>query len=224
MTTVSLPLAIWGTGYVEFLERWLEGVDSLIRQPDQIVIVADHANYMKVKKVIGNRDIQLYKHYGNGYADYWNKAVSLTDCDWFAICNVDDKFLPHALDDIDLADAEDCNLITDRIQDLEGGQVHNSQWNGHMIGRQWTMVGAEPMRKDLFDKAGGFEPGQRFADWALAMKMYLVGVRPYDSSNIRIIYDRGLTRKTVSSILNSPDELNDGYRNLALLSKRLGLL
>jgi hypothetical protein len=222
MTTVSIPLAIWGTGYVEFLPRWLEGVESLQRKPDQVLIVTDSKNYAQVKDNVGDRAIAIHQYDGTGYADYWNKAISLTNCDWIGLCNGDDKFLPQALNDIDLADSEGCNLITDKIQDLHDGAIQNSSWNGADVGHTWTMVGCEPIRKDLFDKAGGFDEDQRFADWALAMKIYQHGVKAFDSDIVRIIYDRGVNRKTISSVLNGPTELQRGYHSLASLSKRLG--
>ena len=222
MTTIAVPLAIWGTGYVEFLCRWLDGVDNLERQPDQVLIVTDSNNYAKVKEATGDRPLEIHLYEGSGYADYWNKAISLTDCDWLGLCNGDDVFLPEALNDIDQADAEGCNLITDKIKDLHDGAITNSSWNGKAVGHAWTMVGCEPMRKDLFDKAGCFEHDQRFADWALAMKMYHAGVKAFDSHIVRIIYDRGVHRKTISSLLNGPTELQQGYDSLARLARRLG--
>lgn len=223
--TVALPLAVWGQGYAEFLPRWWEGVKSLQRQPDEIVIVTDAANHQVARESVPpGYFAEVVKCNATQYADFWNIAIQLTTCDWFAICNVDDLFLPEALNDIAEADRQGCNLITDRIQDLDGGEVSNSRWNGEDIGRAWTMVGAEPMRRDLFIAAGGFPRGQRFADWALAMRAYKVGVRAFDSDIVRIIYDRGLRRKTVSSILNGPDVLNKGYQTLTALAKELDLL
>lgn len=224
-TTVALPLAIWGSGYSEFLPRWWEGVKSLQRQPDEIVIVTDSRNYAPAKASIpAGYEVTLRECNAREYAEFWNIAIMLTTADWFAICNVDDLFLPEALNDIAEADRQGCNLITDRIQDLDGGHISNSRWNGEGIGRAWTMVGAEPMRRDLFIAAGGFPKGQRFADWALAMRAYKVGVRAFDSDIIRIIYDRGLTRQTVSSILNGPQVLSQGYEALTRLAKELNLI
>lgn len=223
--TVSLPLAIWGSGYAEFLPRWWEGVKSLQRQPDEIVIVTDAANYQAAKDSIpAGYEVTLRESQASEYADYWNTAIKLTSADWFAICNVDDLFLPEALNDIAEADRQGCNLITDRIKDLDGGDIANSRWNGEAIGRAWTMVGAEPMRRDLFIAAGGFPKGQRFADWALAMRAYKVGVRAFDTQTVRIIYDRGVTRQTVSSLLNGPEVLSKGYEALTRLAKELGLI
>jgi len=223
MTTVALPLAIWGSGYARFLPRWWEGVQSLKRQPNEVVIITDLDNYDAALNSVPEGYSALIEVLdGREYCDYWNKAIETCKSDWVAICNVDDRFLEDALSDIDDADRAGCNLITDSIQDLVGGEIHKSKWNGRDVGHTWEMVGAEPMKRDLFIRAGGFEPGHRFADWALAMKAYLVGVNAYDTDTVRILYDRGLNRKTMSSQLNPPGVLMEGYQAIAKLSIKLG--
>ena len=224
MTTVSLPLAIWGSGYSKFLPRWWEGVTSLQKQPDEIVIVADDKNFdLALSTIPTGYSATVLRLNADDYADYWNRAIEACSSTWVAICNVDDKFLPEALNDIDAAEEAGCNLITDSIQDLVGGQIYKSSWNGSEIAHDWTMVGAEPMKLDLFLKAGGFVRGQRFADWALAMKAFLIGVKAFDTNTVRILYDRGLNRKTVSSQLNPPEVLNAGYVSLKKLAIELGI-
>lgn len=226
VTTIGLPLAIWGDGYAEFLPRWWQGVLSLQRQPDKIHIVTDMANYKdaldSVPVHMRDKTSLVAAKKLKTYAQFWNRAVLDLNTTWSAICNVDDIFLPEALNDIDKAEAEGCNLVTDSIKDLHSPMLFKSRWNGAKIGKEWVMVGAEPMRVDLFRAAGGFPEGQRFADWALGMKIYWVGVRAYDSHIVRIIFDRGLTRKTMSSVLHGEDVLSEGYARLRELSKSLG--
>lgn len=223
VTSIGLPLAIWGEGYSQFLSRWWDGVRSLERQPDEVAIVTDAQNLPEVLKHIGHVKTRIIlDRTSTTYAGFWNKAVNALESDWLGFCNVDDKFFPEALNDIDQADKEGCNLITDVIQDLDGGKLHKSRWNGKAVGTAWTMVGAEPMKRELFLKAGGFPEGQRFADWALAIKMYFAGVKAYDTNTVRILYDRGLHRKTVSSVLNGQDVLREGYAALSNLRRELG--
>ncbi len=223
---IGLPLALWGSGYAGFLPRWWHGVTHLQRQPDEIHIVTDIDNFKDANDSVPEEMRQITKVVVNkkakSYAEYWNAAILGLNADWSYICNVDDIFLPEALNDCEKAEAAGCNLITDMIKDLSSPAFFKSRWNGIEIGTEWHMVGAEPMRISLFREAGGFPEGQRFADWALAMKMYFVGVKAYDSQIVRIIFDRGLTRKTVSSILNGQDVLQEGYARLTELSKSLG--
>jgi len=198
----------------------------LQRQPDQIRIVTDVANFKAAKDSVPETMRQITSvvvdKKAKTYEAFWNRAVLSLTTDWSSICNVDDIFLPEALNDIQNAENAGCNLITDVIKDLASPMVFSSRWNGEKIGREWTMVGAEPMKVDLFRAAGGFPEGQRFADWALAMKMYWIGVKAYDSSVVRIIFDRGLTRKTMSSVLNGEEVLSEGYARLKELSDSLG--
>jgi hypothetical protein len=55
------------------------------------------------------------------------------------------------------------------------------------------------MAKQLWEAAGGFLPGIRFADWGLAIQMDKTGlVKPFYASTMRIIYDVGYDRPTLS--------------------------
>lgn len=226
MTTISLPLAIWGTGYSEFLPRWWDGVASLQRQPNEIVIVTDQANAQAALESLRALPIptRVIPFNGNNYAEFWNKAIAESTSDWIAICNVDDMFLPEALNQIDQADDGGYNLVCDSIQDKDSNNVVMSSWDQNNIGTNWSMVGAEPMRKDLWQAAGGFRPGYLFADWALAMDMAKTNkVKAFDASTIRIIYDRGHNRKTLSGVMQDSEAKVNGYKMLRQLAQELGL-
>lgn len=226
MTTISLPLAIWGEGYDGFLPRWWAGVKQLLRQPDEIVIVADAKNFEAVLVSIPPMDIpiRLTMTEGEEYADFWNKAIELCSSEWVAICNVDDQFLPHALDQLDEADEQGCNLVCDSIQDKDSHNVTMSSWRPDVVAHTWTMVGAEPMKKSLWQASGGFRKGFLFADWGLAIDMAKTGaVKAFDASTIRIIYDRGYDRKTLSGAMQDGNKKSEGYAKLRELASQLGL-
>jgi hypothetical protein len=226
LTTISLPLAIWGTGYAEFLPRWWEGVLSLEVQPDEVVIVADAKNHLDVMASLPDVDFPIITEpfQGEDYADFWNRAIGLSSSDWVAICNADDKFLPGALNEIQAADQQGCNLLCDSIQDKDSSSVTRSHWPHERIGTEWTMVGAEPMKKSLWEAAGGFRKGYLFADWQLAMDMAKTGlVKAYEASTLRIIFDRGYTRKTLSGVMQDGMAKADGYKMLRELAAELEL-
>lgn len=226
MTTVTLPLALWGEGYAEFLPRWWEGVLSLERQPDEVVIVADRKNHPAVMASLPDVDFPIITEpfEGEDYADFWNRAIGLSSSEWVAICNADDKFLPGALNDIETANEQGCNLLCDSIQDKDSHTITLSYWTQDRIATDWTMVGAEPMKRSLWQAAGGFRKGYLFADWQLAMDMAKTGlVKAYDAQTVRIIYDRGYTRKTLSGIMQDGMAKADGYKMLKELASELGL-
>ena len=86
-----MPLAIWGQGYGQFLPQWFAGVDSLERQPEEIVIVCDEQNFPDVMNAATRFDIMTIKvEQHDNYSRYWNRAIELCSSKWLGICNADD--------------------------------------------------------------------------------------------------------------------------------------
>jgi len=223
LTRISLPLAIWGEGYGDFLDRWLDGVHGLNRQPDEIVLVTDEQN-----KGLHNlkTDIPIQTHWLKAQ-DYrlWDYAIRQSTGDWIAICNVDDVFLPAALDTIDQADREGYNLLIDSLVVKQTGHVWRGYWDAGTIPHRFTMPGAEPMRKDLYLEAGGFDYNFQYPDWALMVKAVAKGiVRPFNSPTERIIFDTGADRLTMSGGQQNPSVKARGSAQVHELAKDLGLL
>lgn len=200
VTSISLPLAIWGTGYAEFLPRWWEGVQSLETEFLEVVIVTDRQNYPAVMKAITDfSKVRIRVEEYPNYAGYWNRAIELCQGKWFAMCNVDDQFLPGALNQIAEADEEGKNLLCDSLRNKGSETIQTAKWNPAEFSMTFTLLGANPMTKQLWEAAGGFLPGIRFADWGLAIQMDKTGlVKPFYASTLRIIYDVGYDRPTLS--------------------------
>lgn len=222
MTKISLPLAIWGDGYAKFLDRWLEGVHGLYRQPDEIVFVTDKAN----KELKLDTEIPTQRHYLTAM-DYrlWDYAIRKATGDWVAICNVDDVFLPAALDTIDQADREGYNLLIDSLVVKQTGHVWRGYWDAGMIPHRFTMPGAEPMRRDLYIEAGGFDYKFQYPDWALMVNVVAKGIaKPFVSNTERIIFDTGSDRLTMSGGQQNPSVKARGSAQVHELARELGLL
>lgn len=222
-TSISLPLAIWGEGYSQFLPQWFDGVESLERKPDEIVIVCDEQNYPAVMKAIKNFalvTIKVESH--NNYAQFWNRAIELCSGKWIAICNADDYFLPQALNEIDTADEQDCNLICDHLRHKHSNQRQSASWNPEELGHAFNLMGANPMTKRLWEQAGGF-PNVRFADWGLALRMRKTGlVKAYYASTDRIVYDVGHNRPTMSGALLESSLRMEGNDQIMRIAQELG--
>ena len=224
MAVISVPLAVWGQGYDQFFERWQEGVASLARQPDEIVLVTDKAN--RNLSVRYHLDIPLTTHYLTAQ-DYrlWDYAVRQCSGDWLAFCNVDDVFLPNALENIDKAHEEGYNLIIDSLIVKQNGHRWTGYWDAGTIPHRFTMPGAEPMSKQLYLDAGGFDYRYQFPDWALAVHMVHKGLaRPFVSNTDRIIFDTGADRVTLSGGQQNPSVKSAGTAQVHELSRSLGLL
>jgi len=198
--SISLPLAIWGNGYSQFLAQWFEGTQSLERLFDEIVIVCDEANYPAVmSSVLDFSKVRIRVENHNGYADYWNRAIALCKSKWLGICNVDDYFLPEALNQLDEADAQGCNLICDNLLHKGTNQRQTASWVPEELDSSFSLMGANPMTKALWEAAGGFPKDVQFADWGLALRMRKTGlVKPFYASTNRIVYDVGYDRATMS--------------------------
>ena len=223
-TTISLPLAVWGEGYSQFIDRWLEGVRSLRRYPDEIVLVTDEKN--KFLKHALDFDCKIQFHYLH-VADYrlWDYACRQSTSKWLAFCNIDDQFLPGALDSIDQADREGYNLIVDSLIIRQTGHRWSGYWDPSTIPHRFTLVGAEPMTLDLYKAAGGFNPNYQFPDWAMAVHMVHKGLaRPFNSNTDRAIFDSGRDRLTMSGQQQDPNVKSAGTAQVLELSKSLGLI
>ncbi len=220
---ISLPLAIWGDGYSQFLPQWWAGVQSLETKPFEINIVTDEKNWEAVKASVPNEGVvRVIKENLNSYAEYWNQAIYLCVGKWIALCNVDDYFLPGGLNSIPLAEAEGCNLVCDWIRTKGSDSVQQCIWNPETLDHEFPLGGANPMTRDLWQASGGFPEGIRFADWGLALHMRKTGlVRPYNTPTMRIVYDRGYDRLTLSGALLGADQRSEGMRQIRELARSL---
>ena len=221
--SISLPLAIWGKGYSQFLHNWFTGVQSLERDVDEIVIVCDNENYSSVMSAVTDFEkvkIKVENH--ANYADYWNRAIELCSGKWIAICNADDYFLPQALNEIDTADEQGCNLICDHLRHKHSNQRQSASWNPEELGHAFSLMGANPMTKRLWEAAGGF-PNVRFADWGLALRMRKTGlVKAYYASTDRIVYDVGHNRPTMSGASLESSLRMEGNDQIMRIAQELG--
>ena len=206
--TISLPLAIWGEGYSEFLPQWFEGVYSLEAEWNEICIITDNKNYTAVAKAIPDfTKVRIRVRELTDYAHYWNAAIEMCQGKWIGWCNADDKFLPEALNEVAQADAEGANLICDHLVYKHNGQKQSAVWNPDELDHQFSLMGANPMTKSLWESCGGMPEGMRFPDWGMALRMRRTGlVKPFYATTIRIIHDLGYDRVTLSGV-NAPSDL-----------------
>lgn len=224
MATVSLPLAVWGDGYAKFFQRWLAGAHQLTHRPIEIVLVTDERNRDLAKDVESEIPI---RHEWLKAADYrlWDYAIRLCKGEWLGICNVDDQFLPNALDQINEADEAGCNLIVDTLIVKTTGHHWKGYWDANTIPERFTLVGAEPMKKQLYLDAGGFDYRFQFPDWALAVHMVHKSLcKPFQAKTQRILFDPGEDRLTMSGSQQNPSVKAAGTAQVHELSRSLGLL
>lgn len=220
--TIGIPLGIWGDGYASFLSRWWEGIDSLEVQPDEIVIVTDQKNFRSVLQQSQGRPVWIVQEDHKDYAGYFNRAIELLQTDWIAMCNVDDYFLPGALNELQKADDEGCNLICDHLIHKDTNVVQSASWHPEQLDHSFTLMGCNPMTKHLWQASGGFPEGIRFVDWGLAIRMRETGlVRAFYASTKRIVYDVGYDRLTMSGASLDGESRSKGNAEIRALVESL---
>jgi glycosyltransferase involved in cell wall biosynthesis len=181
MTSVSIVLAIWGEGYSQFLPKWFEATQTLERNFDEIVVVTDNNNASAVLSAVSDfSKVRIRVEDHEGYSAYFNRAIDLANSKWIAFCNADDYFLPQALNSIDEADTQEANLICDNLIHKDTNFRQTAYWEPSELNHTFRLMGANPMTKRLWESAGGFPKGVRFADWGLALRMKKTGlVKPF---------------------------------------------
>ena len=214
MTTISVVSAIWGLEFRRFVNRWWDSVVALERIPDQIVVITDRDNldFFETSRPDGY-DVSVKIVAVDGEltsTEYWDMAYRECDMDWIVGLSIDDLFVSEALNDIDRADAEGCELVADGCRFSDQPRIWKGYWNPVEIFDSMTMPGGAPMRKDMYERVGGLPNEIYWLDWAFYMVCAKAGVKVFQSDLIRMIFDEGYTHKTISG-----QQLDSGTREMA---------
>jgi hypothetical protein len=167
--TIGIGVSLFGTAYSEFLPQWWEGVKSLNRQPDAIVICHDSQNKDYVESLIPD----AYKAITNPiemegeFADFMLAIQAKQTTDWISVCNVDDYYLPGAFDELEQADQEGCDIYIDKLQIKHNGSIMEGRWIPERLPFEMTCPGAAPIKRELFERTGGHTKGAIYDDWEL---------------------------------------------------------
>jgi hypothetical protein len=223
--TIGVGMSLFGTSYNEFLPRWWEGVQSLNRQPDAIIIAHDPPNKDYVESLIPDAYKKITKtiNMQGEFADYMLAIQANHTTDWISVCNVDDRYLPGAFDEIEQADAEGCDIYIDKLELKHDGSILEGRWlPGELLNRM-TCPGAAPIKRELFEKTGGHTKGTIYDDWELYIRCVAAGAKPFHASTVRIIHDIGYDRVTMSGVSRPPENDAIGFAHIAKVKEELGL-
>lgn len=210
MTTISVLTAVWGDRYTQFIPNWWQAVETLQRQPDEIVIITDAANKqpaedntpMRLKSI--TRVIAIVEPATLEFNDYWDLAFRTCSKDWLATCCIDDIFMPAALNAIDEADQTGAEMVADSCALHPSGSIWHGYWNADEMYNRMTMPGAAPMKKAMYERIGGFDRHIYWSDWAFYMKAAKAGIKVHHTDIVRITFDEGATHQTQSGRLLDP--------------------
>jgi len=92
LTIVSF---IYGNGYDQFVEKWLEKIQGSTTQPKEVLICTDFQ-----RNIPGVRELVLpipdHVKYPNAF--YLNLMVNVADSEWILVLDIDDELEPNFLD------------------------------------------------------------------------------------------------------------------------------
>lgn len=223
--TLGLGTVLFGKGYSGFLPQWWQGVATLNRQPDSIVITHDTANAEYIKEQIPDqyRAITRLIQIDGEYWQHRHSVQAEQTADWFSICGIDDSYLPEAFDELQQAHDEGCDIYIDKLKFKHNGHVLEGRWIPERIPYEMTCPGQAPIKRELYQKTSGITEGSVFDDWELYIRCVAAGAKPYHSNTLRIIHDLGFDHVTLSGVNRDMNRDKLGKEQIARVREELGL-
>jgi hypothetical protein len=225
MVTISVVNATWGERYHQFIPRFWSGVTSLERKPDEVVMVVGSADEQVIRDSIPagfeNR-MKIVVADLPHFNDYFDLAFSSASSDWLAWCSIDDWFFAEALNEVDAAAADGCDLVCDTVVLHPSGQIFEGSWDPVKIFYRLVMPGAAPMTAELYERLDGFDRNIYFSDWGFYIKAAAAGVKVHPTKIKRIMYDQGVNHVTMSGPLKPEHVDQMAHEQIRALAQRLG--
>jgi hypothetical protein len=223
--TIGICSSHFGTGYSGFWPQWWQGVKSLNKQPAEIVIVHDPANKDEVLDNIPQdyKSITKTIEMNGTYSDFRLAMRRALRTHWISVGDVDDQYLPSAFDELDQAHAEGCDLYIDKIRLKHDGSIMQGTWQPDQIPNRMTCPGNAPIKRELYERTGGHSRDAIFDDWDLYIRCVAAGAKPFHASTVRIIYDMGYGRTTMSGVGRPASNDIIGREQIARVRQELGL-
>ena len=188
VVTIGIVTVAVGDSYQRRLPEWAQSVVSLTTQPDDVTIIVDdissnieeHVRDLLPRASIVTSNTR-WKHHPQILV---NEAIENTPTTWICKMDVDDLFLPHALDNVDDSPSDVvCFGITYRGTNMLGGSPTAEQ----ILQRQANLVfSGSPYRRDLWDLNRYRD--MIFEDWAFWIGCARQGATFQSSQRIDYVY------------------------------------
>jgi hypothetical protein len=197
MTTVSI-LTTAAPHHKEFYARWWQGVESLKRQPDEIILIADAEDTAEIGKSIPNfakdKTIVIYSESPTVY-DRWHLGITKTTSDWICPLGIDDQFLPDGLTAVDETDAD---LIVDTVV-LSDGTEWAANWDtSNRHDRRCAPAAVAPFRRNLLEIWNSIPEDCLWDDFLFYLILMKRETKVYITQYRRMLHDLGEGRVTFS--------------------------
>jgi hypothetical protein len=219
----SVVVAVWGTRYQPFIERWWNSVRRLNRKPDEIVLVTnlnDESNLFS--SVPSWVDVPIVKVQidSEQYNQLWAAGVHAATQEWIVKLCVDDQFCPEALDFLESVEGD---LVIDRCRFLQGGEWIASWDTRNTENRRFAPASFSPFRRRLIKYYEQIPKDCLWDDFVFYLILAKAGVPVYRTDNYRMIHDLGEDHETLSGYNRNQQAAAKGYQALTELRQELGL-
>jgi len=222
LTTLSIVSLCWGEDYAKFIPRFWQGVESLNRKPDEIVlgVEADDKTGFAESAPEGY-NIKIHVFESDTFQWRWYETLMQATSEWQIGCAVDDELLPGAFDELDLAAEQGAEIYADSIIIRESGERVGGRWDTSNLQQILPCPGGAATTTELFRRIG-MKPEFRWVDWVFYIDAVKAGAKPYISNTTRMIYDDGRGRQTWSSVSMDSNVRQSYSEQVAAYARSLG--
>jgi hypothetical protein len=182
--TVGIITTLWS--YYDFLPGWCESIKKLNRQPDRVVIAAhDAQKVLSIAKPILNTIEVVQVDESFNFSNYLNKAIETCDTDWVAWIGVDDRYRPHAFDEIDKIKSD--ILVFGMRYDDTGNEWHYRNDLHNCLHYDPVPCGS-PFRRWIWERVPFQNQLTPFEDWGFWAGAHVLGATA-EGTNGRVDFD-----------------------------------
>lgn len=203
MTTITVVTACWGVEYAQFIPRWWEGLQSLNRKPDEIILGIDPGDPTGLSRSVPEGiKVKIVELPDDIASKKWEFAAYQSSSKWWVYMPIDDELLPEALDEVDKADEAGAEILVDSIIVRHSNYLDKGHWDFTNVANELPIPGVPIMTLDVMKRIG-LKHEFMFGDWIFQIDAKKAEVKVHHANTVRMIWDAGIDRKTLSSDLNS---------------------
>lgn len=102
--TIAVVTVAYGAPYRKFLTGWGQAINALTTKPNEVVVATDcpvEAIDRLAELSVPHTTIRVQGQHKNHPQWYVNQAIAVTSTDYVIKMDADDRFFPHALDNVE---------------------------------------------------------------------------------------------------------------------------
>jgi hypothetical protein len=195
---VTIICVAYGNKYRSYVEGWWESIKKLEIRPTEILIVHDSRDDTGVKDL----PVRLVESAERDITSMLNKGFSLADTKWLGVLSLDDRYLPDALNDIEIAKSN-FDVIGVNALSMSTGNFLRSDLDKLGSGNN-HMLGSSFFTSEIYYRVGGW-PSIFWSDWGFWWKCYKADARFCNPPRTHMIID-DVSKDRISSKNNSRAE------------------